>query len=261
MEDADNYKSRYGMPSNQTLREICAMFCKIVEESGYYVGVYASQSWFNNQLNGSELNPYSKWLAQWPTSGGVQKGLSVNPDSKSGVNLWQFTSQAKFNGYNGNLDANYAYIDFPKIIGNLDNTPGTSTPINNTPNGSTLDLAYRVMKGEFGDGETRKNALGSRYNEVQDFINHIYNANTNVLVEETKSGKYGNNPIRETVLGSRYREVQDIINGVLDRTYTVVPGDTLSEIGKKLGVNWENLALKNNIDYPYTIRSGQILKY
>ena len=104
------------------------------------------------------------------------------------------------------MDANYAYIDFPKIIGNLDNsTPGTSTPTNNTPNGSTLDLAYRVMKGEFGDGEIRKNALGSRYNEVQDFINHIYNASVDTLVEETKSGKYAS--MRNKHLSS-YRQTE-----------------------------------------------------
>ena len=33
MEDADGYKRKNGMPSNQTLREMCAMFCKIVDSS------------------------------------------------------------------------------------------------------------------------------------------------------------------------------------------------------------------------------------
>ena len=60
MEDADGYKRRNGMPSNSTLRAMCAKFCEIVENAGYYAGIYASQSWFNNQLNGGEINRYDK---------------------------------------------------------------------------------------------------------------------------------------------------------------------------------------------------------
>ena len=35
MEDADGYKRKNGMPSNQTLREMCAAFCSTVEAEGY----------------------------------------------------------------------------------------------------------------------------------------------------------------------------------------------------------------------------------
>ena len=111
MEDADGYKRRNGMPSNSTLRAMCAKFCEIVENAGYYAGIYASQSWFNNQLNGGEINRYDKWVAQWPTNGSIQKGLATPASAKSGVNLWQFTSAGRISGYNGNLDCNYAYKD------------------------------------------------------------------------------------------------------------------------------------------------------
>ena len=125
MEDADGYKKRNGMPSNQTLRQMCAAFCEATENAGYYSGIYASQSWFNNQLNGSEVKPYDKWVAQWPISGGVQTGLSTPDSKRSDVHLWQFTSAGRFSGYNGNLDTNYAYLDnFPNPGGSTD----TSTP-------------------------------------------------------------------------------------------------------------------------------------
>ena len=42
--------------------------------------------------------------------------------------------------------------------------------------------------------------------------------------------------------------------------YTVKKGDTLSKIGAKLGVNWQNIAKLNNIKAPYTIYVGQKLK-
>ena len=48
MEDADGYKKKNGMPGNQTLRQMCAEFCKYVEDSGFYAGIYASESWFDD---------------------------------------------------------------------------------------------------------------------------------------------------------------------------------------------------------------------
>lgn len=120
MEDADGYKKRSGMPSNQTLQDICYAFCEKTENAGYYSGVYASLSWFNNQLAGDRLSRFDKWVAMWPTKNGKQRGLDVSPDEKSGWSMWQFTSEGKFNGYSGGLDTNYAYHDFPN--------PGQPTP-------------------------------------------------------------------------------------------------------------------------------------
>lgn len=258
MEDADGYKLKNGMPSNETLRQMCAMFCQIVQESGYYAGIYASSDWFKNQLNGDEIKPYDKWIAQWPTSGGKQKALNTDPNSRTGINMWQFTSLARISGYDGKLDADYAYMDnFPN--------PGQSSqseqPTDNTPQGSRLDLVYRTMKGEFGDGDNRKNNLGSRYDEVQDFINYIHRVNIDILIGEVMDGKYGDGDVRKVVLGSRYDEVQNKINNGYEKYYTVKSGDTLSKIGSKLGINWKDIATKNNISSPYTIYPGQKLKY
>lgn len=264
MEDADGYKSKNGMPSNETLRKICAKFCSIVESKGYYVGIYASKSWFNNQLNGSEINAYDKWVAQWPTSGGSQRGLNVNANERTEYSFWQFTSAAKFSGYSGNLDADYAYLDYPSLIGNSSSSNTGGNTGDTTPTGTTLELAVKVMKGEYGDGDTRKANLGSRYNEVQEFINHIFSVDANTLAKEVKAGKYGNGDTRKAVLGSRYDEVQSIVNksssSSTSKTYTVKSGDTLSGIGAKTGVNWKTIASLNGISSPYTIYPGQVLK-
>jgi len=68
------------------------------------------------------------------------------------------------------------------------------------------------MQGKYGNGTARKQALGSRYDEVQDFINHISTASAQTLAQEVLAGKYGNGDTRKTVLGSRYNEVQAIVN-------------------------------------------------
>lgn len=235
MEDADGYKKRNGMPSNQMLRDMCHEFCATVENAGYYSGIYASESWFKNQLNGSELDRFDKWVAQWPTSGGKQTGLSTPDTKRSDVHLWQFTSAGKFSGYSGNLDTNYAYVSFPN--------PGASTPApapeptpDPAPSGSTLDLATGVMEGKYGEGDARKQALGSRYDEVQDFINHIFSASVDTLANEViNENKYGIGDQRKAVLGSRYDEVQAKVNQILggSSSQTIKKGDRVRFTGTR----------------------------
>lgn len=217
MEDADGYKRKNGMPSNSTLRDMCYAFCEKVENAGYYSGIYASLSWFNNQLAGDRLSRFDKWIAMWPTSGGKQRGLNVSPDEKSGWSMWQFTSDGYFNNYSGRLDTNYAYHDFPNPNKpNPQPAPAPEPTPTPAPTGSTLDLVAGVMNGDYGDGDARKQSLGSRYNEVQDFINHIFSASVDTLANEIiNENKYGVGDQRKTVLGPRYNEVQNRVNQIL----------------------------------------------
>lgn len=107
MEDADNYKRNHGMPSNTTLTAICNNFCDVIEKNGYYAGVYASQSWFNNQIKG--ITKYDKWIANWGTNDGTeQKDLSKLCE------LYQYTSEKYIIGKR--FDGNVAYVDYPSII-------------------------------------------------------------------------------------------------------------------------------------------------
>lgn len=258
MEDADGYKARNGMPSNDTLRGICTEECVAFENAGYYAIIYASSSWFKNKLDG--LNRFDKWVAHWPTSGGKQKGMNTDPSGENANNcgIWQFTSEGHLPGYNGNLDMNYLYKDV--ILGGDTPTPQPA-PVP-TVEGSTLELAAAVMRGEYGDDQARRNSLGNRYDEVQDFINHIYNASVDILVAEVKAGKYGNVPIRSDVLGPRFKEVQDKINnggGSSQKVYIVKSGDTLSGIAAKFGTNYQKIARDNNIANPNIIYPGQKL--
>lgn len=262
MEDADGYKSRNGMPSNETLREICRIECEAFESAGYYAMVYASSSWFKNQLAG--LDKFDKWVAHWPTSGGKQKGMNTDSSGESAANcgIWQFTSEGNLPGYNGNLDMNYLYKD--AILGGDAPAPQPAPAL--SVDGSTLDLAIRVMRGEFGNGDDRKNNLGNRYDEVQDFINHIYSASTDQLATETIEGRYGNGDQRKEVLGSRYDEVQNAVNASYgynspnETIYVVKSGDTLSGIAAKFGTSYQKIARDNNISNPNIIYPGQRLR-
>ncbi|MDK7734839.1 hypothetical protein QP568_11160, partial [Propionimicrobium lymphophilum] len=66
-----------------------------------------------------------------------------------------------------------------------------------------------------GNGEARRQALGSRYQAVQDRVNQILEANSSSaasdidrLAHEVINGKYGNGEARRQALGSRYQAVQ-----------------------------------------------------
>ena len=83
-------------------------FCETLEAKGYYVGVYASLSWFNSQLDTSRLNEYSKWVACWS---------KTKPAFKySNYDMWQNSDRGKIG--NKYVDTDIAYKDFESIIKN-----------------------------------------------------------------------------------------------------------------------------------------------
>lgn len=261
MEDADYYKSRYGMPSNSTLVDICKTECDIFKANGYIPMIYASKSWFDNQLKSDKLNGIEKWIAWWKT--GADSQFDHNE-----YTIWQYTSNGSVEGINGRVDMNIGYKEYSssQINPQPQSTPSNT---NETPTGSTLELAVKVVQNVYGVGETRKQKLGSRYDEVQGFIEHIANADTRTLANEVKAGKYGNGDTRKTILGNKYNAVQSIIDNEVQpkqtvqpagRTYIVKAGDTLSKIASQYGTTYQHLAQINGISNPNVINVGQVLK-
>ncbi len=195
MEDADNYKKRHGMPSNDMLVNICYTFCENIEKAGYYTGIYASLSWLNNQLNNSKLDRFDKWVAQWNTKCTYNKIYSI----------WQHTDKEYIGG--NKFDADYLIRDF-----------ATGTVVKKEK--SVDELAQEVINGLHGNGEARKQSLGSKYKEVQNRVNQL-------IASKKTSAVY----------------------------YTIQRGDTLSGIAKKYSttvnqlVNWNNI-VNPNLIYP-----------
>lgn len=131
-----------------------------------------------------------------------------------GADLHQYTSKGTVPGIGYPVDLSRISGSKKKqwFTGESAKKKEKKTESKSAPKGTTLQLAVRVMKNEFGTVAQRKKALGDRYTEVQNFINHITKASTETLVKETKAGKYGNGATRKTVLGKRYAEVQKVIN-------------------------------------------------
>lgn len=81
------------------------------------------------------------------------------------------------------------------------------------------DLANRVIAGEFGNGEERRNALGSNYDIVQARVNEILNGQSSTNIEELAQavirGEYGNGEERRDKLGNLYDQVQARVNELM----------------------------------------------
>lgn len=113
---------------------------------------------------------------------------------------------------------------------------------------------------EFGGGDARRAALGNRYDEVQDAINHIHNASAQELADEVWTGKYGDDEVRKTVLGDRWQEVQDIVNGGGKKYHTIESGETLTSIAKNFGTTVDALIALNDIKNPNLIIAGDSIR-
>ena len=88
---------------------------------------------------------------------------------------------------------------------------------------SIEELARAVIRGEYGNGQERKDRLGNLFNEVQKKVNEILLGNN--ISQETPNieelaravirGEYGNGQERKDRLGNLYTEVQKRVNEIL----------------------------------------------
>ena len=194
--------------------------CEGLKAAGYTPGIYANLNWWTNYLGSVANLGYSKWIARY---------ANLTEDYyKGSYDIWQYSSSGSVPGLSGRIDVNHCYIAIGSSGGSGSASGGSDVA---NPSGSTLDLVVATMQGQHGDGDTRKAALGSRYDEVQNMINHIATAGANTLATETKTGKYGNGDTRKIVLGSRYSEVQAIINGQSKKSVTEVAKEIIAGKG------------------------------
>ena len=79
------------------------VFCNRISAAGYEPGIYANLNWFNNILTDSvfKSSSWDHWIAQY----------NSQCDYTGNYSFWQYKSNGKIPGINGNVDMNYAYVD------------------------------------------------------------------------------------------------------------------------------------------------------
>lgn len=198
--------------NNYDNREWCERFMNAFHDlSGVWAVLYISASRCGEYENSWLPDKCGLWVAgyPWDMDSYEQAGdMPYNIYPWPFAAIWQFTSGLKLPQYDGRLDGNIAYMDveaWNKYAG-INNSNHADMPVT----GSIDELVTKVLNGEFGAGEERKNALGTKYDEVQTRINLYYD-----IADEVIRGSWGNGWNREQALngaGYPYEIIQRIVN-------------------------------------------------
>lgn len=201
-------------------------------------------------------NTYGLEISDVPTLGGImvwQKGSTLGSSDGAGhvaivekiidsntiyTSESGYGSSAFWNSTRKNTNGRWGLGAGYKFRGCIVN-PGVAkevTPVTNDPFPGVSDeeLAKRVWQGEFGNGDERKQKLGSRYAVVQTLVNKSIVTPVTPEPTHTDNKKY----------------------------YTVQKGDTLWAIAKKYygnGSQYPKIVQANNIKNPDLIYPGQKL--
>ena len=91
--------------SNEDILRNTKAFCKIIEDAGYTVGIYANKDWWTKKLIYPEYEQWPRWYAHY----GVNK-----PDFNLPYKIWQYSETGSIPGISGNVDLNYWYGPLPE---------------------------------------------------------------------------------------------------------------------------------------------------
>ena len=203
-----------------------AFMDEVRKRIGLTMFIYGSKDSCFNSMDWSAImkDAYPLWGAQYG-SNNIIYGYIQNPWQSArpwgawgqNVTMHQYTSALRIPGYSGNLDGNICYLTFEALkgyaqagsVGTVVTEPAKTEPLDKA---NLLELVALTMEDHFGRGDERKRGLGDRYEDVQEFINHIAGTPADELAAEVITGKYGNTPMRERVLGPWYDKVQAAVN-------------------------------------------------
>lgn len=156
----DNHHQRPA--SSETLTTTGRAFCKRLEALGYYVGIYASSSWLYTELNMAALADIDVWVAHY----GVSK-----PSYTGAYGMWQYTSTGRIPGYNGVLDLNVMYQDYPTII--------KKAGLNGFSKTSQRDLQAKPAPKPQPKPQTTPDVAGTRFDKFES-ATFVFGTATNV---------------------------------------------------------------------------------
>ncbi len=99
--------SKYSKYTKDFVANLVLTELEILENAGYFCGVYTYTSFANNYINMSMLSDYTTWIAEY----------NSKCNYKGAYDIWQYSSSLSVSGVSSaRCDTNYAYVDFEPII-------------------------------------------------------------------------------------------------------------------------------------------------
>lgn len=91
-------------------KDVCSKivdtFCKALEDSQYYPGLYMSRFPLQAYISEEVARRYALWIAEYATECGYSGDFG----------LWQRSGSGSCPGINGSVDLDNGYVDYPSII-------------------------------------------------------------------------------------------------------------------------------------------------
>ena len=93
----------------ETVAQIIEAFCGRMESYGYYTTLYTYASFLNYKVEDRIFDKYDIWVAHYNTN---------KPAFNRNYGLWQYSCTGSVWGITGNVDRDYVYLDYERIIKN-----------------------------------------------------------------------------------------------------------------------------------------------
>lgn len=166
-----------------------------------------------------------------------QAGSAPSGGQWGGYAMWQWTSSGRLANWGGRLDCNIFYGDGAAWDAYAGGSPGSAPAPAPQPSPTPAPAPSNTYTVRAGDNLSSIAArFGTTWQHLQ-AINGLRDAN---LIFPG--------------------QVLKVTGEVQTRTYTVVPGDSLSAIGGRFGVSWQAIQAANGIGNPNLIYPGQVLR-
>ena len=244
-------KTQQGL-GKQVLTDMVIAFGDAIEKAGFYCSLYSNPSWMKSYLDADRVKRFDLWLAHW----------TDKTNYAGAYGMWQNSSSGKVNGINGNVDTDFAYKDYPTIIKGkkLNGFTGSgqqpTVPDHPDPEPETTLKVGDLVK-----------ITGSKYYGGQNIPSWVKAKNwyvrqingDRVVIDKSEDGQ---NAICSPVHASGLQLVRRGTDAGTAQIYTVVKGDTLWGIAKKLlgsGYRYTEIVKLNGLKSS-VIYSGQKLK-
>lgn len=141
--------------------EVCRAFIKMLEDAGYWVGVYTYRSamgYFPADIKDKKAMAIAEY------------GAKLNYNGQYGI--WQNSSTSYVNGINGRVDHDYCYVDYPKLIKERGKNgypkPAPKLMYTVTKDTPVVQFESIATKGRTYQVYGRKTVCGVQYGRISD---------------------------------------------------------------------------------------------
>lgn len=123
-------------------------FLSVLEQSGYYAGLYCSTYYLDNYLSDSIKSRYTVWCAQYASKCTYQNPYGIWQYNVAGNEEYDIIGQKSIPGIVGECDMDYCYTDYPAIIkaAGLNGFTKTTQPAEPEPTPDEESTLQQILK-------------------------------------------------------------------------------------------------------------------